>query len=507
MAGGGGTQKTKTDPWSGQQEYLRDIFGQAQELYRGGPQQYFPGQTVAGFAPQTETALGREMHQAFYGDPSQAALGQYLTGAMRQPYGVDPLAIYGRGAEAARGIPLATGYLEAAGQPLTYGQAAGMAGVDPRGTMRPQQAVSFFGDPAAGTMPATQQFVETALGGITPDFMRTAADIQAGGFTGVDPTTREQLAATAGGAYMPGANPYLDALYQTGAERIGETFREQTMPELAGMFGTAGRTGSGAQALMAGRAAGDVAGELAGLYGDIYAPAYEAERGRQLEAAGMLGEMAQRGGIAGLGTAADVYGRELGQQLGAAQLGGDLYSRLNAAEMARRGAAADLYGTMSQQDIARRSLAGDIYGAGMGRTADVGARLGTLGLGGLESMRGLYGDVGTQAYRGAALAPTLQQMQYADIDRMLRGGAQREEQAQRLIDAARARWEFEQMAPYQALGRYADIVQGMPSGYGTTTERGGGGSPMARAMGGAMAGGAIGGPWGAAAGGLGGLLM
>ncbi len=448
MGGGGGTQRTRTEPWSGQQPYLQDVFGQAQRLYRQGPQQFFPGTTVAPFSPQTQAALNMEQARAMGGDPSQRMLGGYLTGAMGQPQ-VSAADIYGGGMGAMGNLGLASQYLQQAGQAPTFGQAAGMAGVNPYA-----QA-------------------------ITPDFMQTARGIQTAGLTGLDPTAAGQLGATARGAFMPGANPYLDALYQTGAGRIGETFQEQTMPALAAQFGGAGRTGSGAQALMAGRAAGDVAEQMRGLYGDIYAPAYEAERGRQLEAAAQLGGLAQRGGLAGLQTAADIYGRDIGRELG-----------------------------MGQQDIARRQLAADIYGGGLGRMAGVGGQLGTLGLGGLEALRGLRGDIGTEAYRAATLTPTMQQMQYADIDRLLRGGGQIEDQAQRLIDAARQRYEFEQMAPYQALGQYANIIQGMPSGYGTTTRPGpGGGSRIAGAIGGGLTGfGATGNPIGAGLGALGGLL-
>lgn len=418
--GGGGRTTTQTEPWGGQEGFLADIYRKAYQLQEAGPQQYYPGETVAPFSPQTQTAIAREQARAMGGDPTQRAAGQYLTRAMTQPQ-VGTQDIYQGGMGAMGNLGLASQYLQRAGAAPTFGQAAGMAGVNPY-----MQAMS----------------------------------------PGIDPMARGQFEATAGGAYMPGANPYLDALYQTGAERIGQTFEEQTMPALAAQFGAAGRTGSGAQALMAGRAAGDVAGELRNLYGNIYAPAYEAERGRQLAAAGQLGELAQRGDLAAMQ-----------QQLG-----------------------------LGQQDIARRQLAADIYGQGMGRLAGVGGQLGTLGLGGLEQLRGLRGDIGTEAYRAASLAPTVQQMQYADIDRLLRGGGQREDQAQRRMDAMRQRWEFEQQAPYQALGQYANIIQGGPQ-FTTTTQSGGGGSRIAGALGGGLTGYGMAGPVGAGIGGLAGLLM
>lgn len=46
--GGGGSTTTvqKADPWEGQQEYLRDIFGEAQRQYEAGAPQYYPESTV-----------------------------------------------------------------------------------------------------------------------------------------------------------------------------------------------------------------------------------------------------------------------------------------------------------------------------------------------------------------------------------------------------------------------------------------------------------------------------
>ena len=240
MSGGGGTTKTKTEPWRGQQPYLEDVFQQAQQQFRAGPQQFYPATTVAPLDPVTQNAIMAEIQRGAHGDPTQRAMGSYLTGTLLQPQ-VDPQQIAAGGAQAMGNLGLASRYLQQAGQAPTYGQAAGMAGV---------------GASPYATTPAMQQ-----------------------------------LGATAGGAFMPGRNPYLDQLYQTGAGRIQEQFAEDIMPQIAGQFGAAGRTGSGAQALMTGRAAGDVAGELAGLYGDIYAPAYEAERGRQLAAAGQLGQL------------------------------------------------------------------------------------------------------------------------------------------------------------------------------------------------------------------------
>lgn len=209
-----------------------------------------------------------------------------------------------------------------------------------------------------------------------------------------------QLQATAGGAYL-GSNPYLDSMFNTAASRVNENFNENIMPGMAAQFGSAGRTGSDAQALMMGRAAGENQDAISQLAANIYGPAYESERGRQIEASGMLGD---------------------------------------------------------------------------------------------------------QAFRAGTLAPQFRDMQYGDIEQLMRVGGMTEDQSQRYIDAERQRFDFYQQAPWQALGQYGNIVQGMPSGYGTQTTSGSQGSPWAGAAGGAMTGYQMAGPWGAAAGGLLGFL-
>ena len=65
MSGGGGAPKNttttqKTEPWSGQQPFLREIFSQAQNMFQNDRPNYFPGQTIAG-----QTADTRAGQQAF----------------------------------------------------------------------------------------------------------------------------------------------------------------------------------------------------------------------------------------------------------------------------------------------------------------------------------------------------------------------------------------------------------------------------------------------------------
>lgn len=471
------TQTQEASPWGGQQPFLQDIFRQAQGQFQAGPQQYYPGQTVAPFSPQTQMAMDMTTQRAMGGDPSQQAFGNYLTGALNQQ-NLNPYQIAQGFQGAAGGMPMAQQMLAGAGQP-GGGQGAGVEAIGlPEASQFAGGAVGPYaqqlqGMTGYGTLGEAGQFFDQ------PGALPAALQESAG-----------QLGATAGGQYL-GSNPYLDQMYTTGANRIQEQFAEDILPQIQGQFGAAGRTGSGAQALMQGRAAGDVAGELAGLYGDIYAPAYEAERGRQEQATQALGNLGLGSGQLDLsqrGTAADLYTGERGLGQQAAQAAGQL--GLGGGQLA-----ADLYGMGLQGDISRG-----------GQQIQAGQALGQLGLGGLEGMGGLYGDIGQQQFRAGTLTPTYQGMQYGDIDRLMGVGGQTEDQTQRLMQAAMDRWNFAQQAPGQALGQYSNLIYGLPSGYGTETTTAPGGSRVAGGVGGAMAGGAALGPWGALGGGLLGMM-
>lgn len=96
MSKGGGTterttvQSTKADPWGPQQDYLKDIFQQAQDRYNSDQPQYYPESTVVDFSPDTEQALNMIRNRALSGSAIQDAgkdvfqktlAGDYLSGS------------------------------------------------------------------------------------------------------------------------------------------------------------------------------------------------------------------------------------------------------------------------------------------------------------------------------------------------------------------------------------------------------------------------------------------
>lgn len=457
---------TESNPWEGQQPYLRDLMGQAQQLYRGGPQQYFPGQTVAPFSPQTQTGFDLLQQRALGGDPAMAGMGNYIANTTGQQT-LDPNQIAQGGFGAMQGIPQGQNFMQQAGAggPDLAG-ASQFAG----GALNPYtsalqgatgygglgEASQFFG--AGGALPAASQFAQESFA--------------------QSPEAFAQLGATAGGDYL-GSNPYLDQVMGSASRGVTDAFTDEVLPGIAAQFGAAGRTGSGAQALTTGRAAEGVAEQLRGLAGDIYAPAYESERDRQIQASQGLGGLGmQAGGLAqGLGqSAADLYlgERGLGQQA-----------------MAQGG----------QLGLGGAQLANQMFGQGQDRMLSAGQGLGNLGMQGMGSLGDIYGQQAQNQFRAASLAPQFQGMQYGDIDQMMRIGGMNEDQAQRLIDADRQRFQFGQQSPYDALNQYSNVIYGLPAGYGTQSSSQPGGSRLSGALGGAAAGSALG-PWGALGGGI-----
>ena len=87
MSKGGGSTRTITQssgPPAYAQPFLEYGMSQAKEMYEGGPPQYYPGQTVVGYSPESEMALAGQRQMATSGSPfipmTQAAVMQNLMG-------------------------------------------------------------------------------------------------------------------------------------------------------------------------------------------------------------------------------------------------------------------------------------------------------------------------------------------------------------------------------------------------------------------------------------------
>ena len=92
MSKGGGSTRTITQT-SGPPEYAKPFLeygmSQAKQLYTGGTgQQYYPGQTVVGYSPESEMALAGQRQMATTGSPLIPAA---QTAVMQNIMGVNPL--------------------------------------------------------------------------------------------------------------------------------------------------------------------------------------------------------------------------------------------------------------------------------------------------------------------------------------------------------------------------------------------------------------------------------
>ena len=76
--GGGGSHTVNTDPWTPQRPYLEHGFREAEGLYQHGGPAYYAGDTVAGFAPETDLAHSLITRRVREGSPALGAARGHL---------------------------------------------------------------------------------------------------------------------------------------------------------------------------------------------------------------------------------------------------------------------------------------------------------------------------------------------------------------------------------------------------------------------------------------------
>lgn len=156
--GGGGQQQqtTKTEPWSGQQPYLKEGFEGASDLYNSGPQEFFPGQNYTDMDPARSQGLFGSLGLAGSGgNPADAAsnyANQTLSGNSDNPWG----ALLGSGAQGM--MDTASGGSLNGNQFLDgmYNAQAGKAVDEWQNTIMPGIASSFGQSGGAGTTMANE---------------------------------------------------------------------------------------------------------------------------------------------------------------------------------------------------------------------------------------------------------------------------------------------------------------------------------------------------------------
>lgn len=87
-SGGGGNTTTvsKSEPWAGQQDYLKTGFQQALNQYNSSTPSYYPGQTVAPLSNTTNMAMGLTTQRALNGNSLMNASQDQLTNTVNGNY-------------------------------------------------------------------------------------------------------------------------------------------------------------------------------------------------------------------------------------------------------------------------------------------------------------------------------------------------------------------------------------------------------------------------------------
>ena len=365
------TNRTEIDPVT--QAWRQQLMGQGGALYNQGAPAYYPGQTVVPFSNQTQAGLDYLQGHAAQGAPNydaaQRSAGRTLSGwNPAMPYAVDV---------ASGQSPFVQGIYGAARRevaPQVSGMISGAMNQNP------------WGDLVAGA-------------GARPTHM------------GVDALRN----------FANAENPYLDRMYQRGAERVANDVNSQ--------FTRAGRFGANAANV------GALTQGLGDLYSSIYAPAYENAQGRALAAAGQLSGIDQANrdaAMRGYSSAGGLYESGAGRGLQAAGLFGSLAS-----------------------DDASRALSGAGAAAG-------------AGMQGAGMMGDLWSQGNQDAMRQQAMLPGLFSYGQMPGQAMMDIGGIYEDQAGRYVEDDIARYNYQANAPWDYLQRYASIVNGLPDFSGST---------------------------------------
>lgn len=249
-------------------------------------------------------------------------------------------------------------------------------------------------------------------------------------------------------------SPYakqIEALGMSAADPSSDFYRSmmEGMPESEAM-GMARRTASG-QYLEPSPFLQGALGQANRLATESY---QEGLRGLQSQAAasGRYGSGAAGQQIA---KGQDVFARSLAEQNQQAYLQNYLQERAN------QEAAIGRLGSMEQQGIANR-----FAGAG-GLTAGQQQALQTQ-LGALGAAQGINAQDLARQYQAAMAASGMAELDYADIDKLLKVGAAREGQSGAELKDAMDRFNFEQNLPYMKLSQFANLFSNVPQG-GTVT--------------------------------------
>lgn len=419
-----------------QQPYLNFGYQAAQDLYQNNPQSYYPGQTLAQNQNQQQgyqnlVNTGQALDD-WLRPTANTVFGQAATGQMGNAG--NPASPYYQGY--AQGTsPVSQNFNQ-----LQIGaQNAGNLYSGQVGQYAPQQAG--VGNQAFGA----GQSIANALAGYANPMAALGYQGAANNNLGLS-----QLGRTAsGGNLSPNANPYMAQMVQSAMDPVVSNYRTSIAPGLDAAASASGRYGSGAQAGMASTAQQNLTRGLSDLSGNLYGQQYARERQAQDAAAQNYGSLYNAG--LGLGMTGIQNAAGLQNQAGAMYMAGAdrALTGLSAAANTQNAAGNQFWeGQRGAQTAANANAAANQYGiSGLGTGFNQGNQ------NALEAMR---------QYPGLAQAQALGAQQ------QIQGGQGLAAYDQARIADEMARYQGNQMAPYNTLNAYMQSI-GQPQGGSTST--------------------------------------
>jgi hypothetical protein len=235
---------------------------------------------------------------------------------------------------------------------------------------------------------------------------------------------KNQIADTAGGRYLTGeTNPYLDPMFEAASRGINRNFTRNIVPSIDSSAELSGRYGSDVWRNMRSDANTDYMNALSDLASGMYSNAYETERGRMMNAAGLT---------SGLASDVEKTNAILGQESGKLNTELGLQKAIENANLQQQ---ANQFNPQMQYQTQLANL------------------------GNVMNM--------------AQFAPNLALQDYEDYARAAAVGEEQRAYQQALIDQAIKAWEFYNTEPISRLGNYSNLVSGSYGGTSETTAKSG----------------------------------
>lgn len=276
--------------------------------------------------------------------------------------------------------------------------------------------------------------------------------------------TGAQLGMAQAGQAMQGAQAAGQAAMQ-GTQAGAATAQAATQMGLAGLGQAGQQTAQAAQTGLAGAQLGMQAGQAAGAMG-----AQASQMGQQAaQAAGMMGLAGAQMGMQGSQAAAQTG--MAGSQMAGSMAGQAGQIMGQGAQLGMQGAQMGMAGAQQQAQLGQGIGAlGTAYGQlglqGAGQMGTIAGQYGALG----QGMGALGQGLGSLGMQQAQLGEAQQGLNLNDVNTLLSLGTQEQAQRQTELDALYRNQMAAYQQPFQQLGFYSDVFQGMPTAQMTQTQ-------------------------------------